>query len=132
MTNELKSKVVILANRLSSRMGRREAFTRAWQICKAGGVELSVKGVTFGNRQKALCRLANYKPSQVRAFIVPEPENAADRKAAAVWVGVQNGKGLFCMGYLPREYAPAAKSLKAAGVRVTGDELRGCRLSLAV
>jgi hypothetical protein len=95
-------------------------------------LELSVKGVTFGSRQEALRRLTRYSPGQVRAFIVPEPENKMDHKAAAVMVGVQNGKGLYCMGYLPREYAPAATSLKAAGLRVIGDEVRGCRLALAV
>jgi hypothetical protein len=130
---ELKSKAMSLGNRLSSRMDRHDAFVRAWQIVKAGGLELAVKGVSFGNRQEALRRLASYAPDQVRAFIVPEPENKADNKAARVMVGVQNGKGLYCMGYLPREYAPAAKSLKAARLRVLdGGDIRGARLALAV
>jgi hypothetical protein len=130
--NELKSKVFSLANRLSSRMDRSAAFARAWAIVKAGTVELSVRGVSFGNRQEALRRLATYSPADVRAFIVPEPENKMDSRAAAVMVGVQNGKGLYCMGYLPREYAPAAASLRAAGLRVLGDDVKGARLTLAV
>jgi len=133
MTNkEMKSKVMALGNRLSSRMGRHEAFVRAWAIVKAGGLELAVKGVSFGNRQEALRRLATYAPDQVRAFIVPEPENAVDRKAARVMVGVQNGRGLYCLGYLPADFAPAAASLKAKGLRVLDGGFRGARLALAV
>ena len=133
MTNrELKSKVMGLGNRLAGRMDRHAAFVRAWEIVKAGGLELTVKGVSFGSRQEALRRLTRYSPGQIRAFIVPEPENTMDDKAARVMVGVQNGRGLYCMGYLPREYAPAAASLKAAGLQVIGNEVRGCRLALAV
>jgi hypothetical protein len=133
MTNrELKSKVVSLGNRLAPRMGRSAAFIRAWAIVKAGGLELAVKGVSFGNRQEALRRLAQYEPAQVRAFIVPEPENKADRKAARVMVGIQGGRGLYCLGYLPAEYAPAASSLKASGLRVLDGDIRGARLALAV
>jgi len=37
MTNrEMKSKVMSLGNRLSSRMDRHDAFVRAWAIVKAG------------------------------------------------------------------------------------------------
>ena len=132
MTREIKSKVMNLGNRLAPRMGRHAAFVKAWAIVKAGGCELSVRGVTFGRRQEALRRLSRYNPADVRAFIVPEPENKADNKAAAVWVGVQNGRGLYCMGYLPAEYAPAAANLKAAGLRVLGGDVRGARLALAV
>jgi len=131
-SKEMKSKVMSLGNRLATRMGRHEAFVKAWAIVKAGGLELAVKGVSFGNRQEALKRLSGYSPDQVRAFIVPEPGNAADRKAAAVMVGVQNGRGLYCMGYLPSEYAPAAGSLKAKGLRVLDGDIRGARLALAV
>jgi guanyl-specific ribonuclease Sa len=131
-SREMKSKAMAIGNRLSGRMDRHDAFVRAWQIVKAGGLELAVKGVSFGNRQEALKRLSGYAPDQVRAFIVPEPENAADRKAARVMVGVQNGRGLYCLGYLPAEYAPAAGSLKAKGLRVLDGDVRGARLKLAV
>ncbi|MDR0473984.1 MAG: hypothetical protein LBH43_09990 [Treponema sp.] len=133
MTNrEMKSKVMSLGNRLSSRMDRHEAFVRAWAIVKAGGLELAVKGTSFANRQEALKRLAAYPPDQVRAFIVPEPENSNDRKAACVMVGVQNGRGLYCLGYLPAVYAPAAVSLKASRLRVLDGDIWGARLALAV
>ena len=133
MTNqEMKSKVMSLGNRLAVRMNRKEAFVQAWAIVKGSGLELPVKGVSFGRGQEALRRLARYNAADVWAFIVPEQGNVADNKAAAVFVGVQNGRGLFCIGYLPREYAPAAVSLKATGLRVIGDEVRGARLRLAV
>jgi hypothetical protein len=111
---ELKSKVVSLANRLSPRMDgdRSAAFIRAWQIVKAGGLELAVKGVSFGNRQEALKRLAAYSPEQVRAVLVPEPTNPVDPAAVAVMVGVNGGKGLFRLGYVPRNMAAVVSAMR--------------------
>jgi hypothetical protein len=67
----------------------------AWAIVKAGGLELAVRDVSFGNQQEALRRLAAYNPAQVKAVLVPEPENLADPSAVVVMVGVQGGRGLF-------------------------------------
>jgi hypothetical protein len=114
MTNsELKSKAMTLGNKLAPRMGgdRRAAFVEAWAIVKAGGLELAVRGVSFGNRQEALRRLAGYAPEQVRAVLVPEPSNPADPAAVAVMVGVNGGKGLYRLGYVPRNLAPVAAVL---------------------
>ena len=132
--SEMKSKVVTLANRLTSRMGgdKSAAFVKAWAIVKAGGLELAVKGVTFGKRQEALRRLTAYAPDQVRAVLVPEPTNPADPAAVAVLVGVQNGRGLYRLGYLPADFAPAAVGLKVRGLRVLDGDIRGARLALAV
>jgi len=114
MTNrEMKSKVMAIGNRLSSRMDRHEAFVKAWAIVKAGGLELAVKGVSFGNRQEALKRLAAYAPDQVRAVLVPEPTNPADPAAVAVFVGVQGGKGLFRLGYVPANLTAVVSALGA-------------------
>jgi hypothetical protein len=115
MTNfELKSKVVTLANKLAPRMGgdKSAAFARAWAICKTGGLELAVKGVLFGKRQEALKRLAAYSPEQIRAVLVPEENNPADKNAIAVLVGVNGGKGLFHLGYAPRELAPVLAAMR--------------------
>ena len=111
---ELKSKVVSLANRLTPRMDgdRAAAFIRAWQIVKAGGLELAVKGVSFGNRQEALKRLAAYSPEQVKAVLVPEPSNPVDPAAVAVMVGVNGGKGLFRLGYVPRNMAAVVSAMR--------------------
>jgi hypothetical protein len=142
MTNgELKSKVVSLGNRLSVKMRNKSAaFKKSWAICKAGGLELAVKGTSFGNRQEALKRLAVYKPEQVKAVLVPEPENPADSAAVAVMVGVQNGRGFFRLGYVPRNMAAvvSAMSAKNTALRVVsgswgcGKTTYGARLALAV
>ena len=104
-TNEIKSKIFSLANKLTKEMhgDKSAAFCKAWAIVKAGRLELTVKGVTFRNRQEALKRLATYKPEQIRAVLVPEPTNPKDPAAIAVMVGVQNGRGLFIIGYIPAD-----------------------------
>ena len=136
MTNrELKSKVMTLGNKLAPRMGdRRAAFIQAWAIVKAGGLELPVRGVSFGNRQEALRLLASYAPDKVRAFIVPEPENPVDPAAVAVMVGVQCGKGLYRLGYVPRTLVPVVTALggRLPGLRILGGDIMGARVALAV
>jgi hypothetical protein len=134
MTNqELKSKVMSLGNRLTPRMGgdRSAAFVQAWAICKAGGLELAVKGVTFSNRQEALRRLAAYDPSKIRAWIAPEPENQADPAAMAVMVMIQGGKGCYSLGYLPKDKTVFAKVLKAVSIRVLDGDIRSARIALS-
>jgi hypothetical protein len=138
MTNtELKSKVMTLGNKLAPRMGgdRRAAFVQAWAVVKAGTVELAVRGVSFGNRQEGLKRLAAYSPAQVKALLVPEPENQADPQAVAVMVGVQGGRGLYRLGYVPRTLAPVVTALRGQLPRfrlVEGENSRGAWVSLAV
>jgi hypothetical protein len=138
MTNtELKSKVMTLGNRLAPRMGgdRRAAFVEAWAIVKAGTVELAVRGVSFGRRQEAIRRLARYNPADVRAVLVPEPENTADPRAVAVMVGINGGKGLYRLGYVPRDLAPVAAVLGGQLPRlrlVEGEYSRGARVALTV
>jgi hypothetical protein len=140
--SELKSKVMTLGNRLAPRMGdRHAAFVRAWAVVKAGGLELAVRGVSFGNRQEALHRLAWYNPAQVRAVLVPEPANPVDPAAVAVMVGVQNGRGLYRLGYVPRTLAPVVAALggQLPALRVVAGSWGwankttfGARLALAV
>jgi hypothetical protein len=94
MTNsELKSKVVTLGNKLAPRMGdRRAAFVEAWAIVKAGGLELAVRGGSFGNRQEALLRLAAYNPAAVAVMVgvnggtEPPPGPGSYRLCRAVFV----------------------------------------------
>jgi hypothetical protein len=144
MTNkELKSKVFTLGNRIAPQLGGdcKAAFVQAWTIVKAGGLELAVRGVTFGNRQEALKRLAAYAPDQVRAVLVPEPTNPADPAAVAVMVGVQNGRGLYRMGYVPANMAAVVSAMgaKLPALRVvsgtwgwSGKTTFGARVALAV
>jgi hypothetical protein len=112
--SEMKSKVVTLANRLTSRMGgdKSAAFVKAWAIVKAGGLEIAVKGTSFQNRQEALRRLAAYAPDQIKTVLVPEPSNPVDPAAIAVLVGVQNGRGLFKLGYVPANLTPAVSAIR--------------------
>jgi hypothetical protein len=135
-SRKLKSKVMTLGNKLAPRMGdRKAAFVRAWAIVKAGSVELKVAGVSFGNRQEALRRLAGYAPEQVRAVLVPEPSNPADPQAVAVMVGVQGGRGLYRLGYVPRNLTAVAAVLGKQLPRlrlVEGEHSRGARLALAI
>jgi len=140
---ELKSKVMSLGNRLASRFNgdRSAAFIQAWIICKAGGLEIAVKGVSFGNRQEALKRLAKYNPARIKAVLVPEPSNENDPCAIAVMVGVQNGKGLFKLGYVPRDLCRIASVLgnQLPSARVVsgaygwyGQTIYGARVALSV
>jgi len=132
MTN-LKSKVMTLGNRLSSRMNRRDAFIQAWIIVKSGAVTFPVKGVMQGSRQEALRRLANYAPDQVRTFLMPEPENQFDKNAIAVMVMVQGGRGVYKLGYIPAtDTAKAAAVRGKASIRVLPGDINGARIQLAV
>ncbi|GHV80611.1 hypothetical protein AGMMS49944_24020 [Spirochaetia bacterium] len=133
--NELNRKAMVLGNKLAPRMGgdRKAAFVQAWIIVKAQGLEVKAAGVSFGRSPVALDRLARYAPSQVRAFIVPEPENPVDPKALRVMVGVQGGRGLFPIGYIPRQAVPVVSVLRGLpAVRVVGDDVKGLRLRFAV
>jgi hypothetical protein len=101
---------------------------------KAGGLEMAVKGVSFGSRQEALRRLAAYEPAQIRAVLVPEPSNPVDRAAVAVMVGVQNGKGLYRLGYVPANMAAVVSVMRGQfpALRVLDGDIRGARLALVV
>jgi hypothetical protein len=143
MTSELKSKIVSLANKLAPKMdgGKSAAFIKARAIVRAGGLELAVKGTSFANRQEALKRLARYSPEQIRSVLVPEPENKVDRNAVVVMVGVQNGKGLFRLGYVPANLTAVVSVIgaKLPALRVVSGTLGwannttfGARVALAV
>ena len=136
MTNkEMKSKVMSLGNRLAAKGNdRHSAFVRAWQIVKAGTLELAVKGVSFGNRQEALRRLAAYDPALIRAVLVPEPDNPADPAAVAVMVGVNGGKGLYRLGYVPKEMTRAVSAIRGQlpALRILDGDIAGARITLAV
>jgi hypothetical protein len=123
-----------LGNRFSAKMAHSDALAKAWRIVKAGSVEISVAGVTFGNRQEALKRLARYRPSQIRAFLAPEPDNPKDKNAVAVMVGIQGGKGYYRLGYVPAYQTGMAKALGRSipSIRVLPGDIYGARLRLAV
>ena len=125
VTKEIRARVFAAGNRLAVRMDRKEAFERAWAMVLSGSVELPLRGVLQGSRQEALRRLNTYDPAMVHVFIAPETENPVDSKAARVMVLVQGTRAAYTLGYLPREYAPAAASLRAASIRVLDGDIRG-------
>ena len=98
----IRSEVCSIANQLAKSMTRKEAFEAAWGMVAAGMVKTPVAGVTFGKRQEALTRLNQYDPADIRTYLVPEPDNQYDKNAIAVQVGIQNGTGLYTIGYVPR------------------------------
>ncbi|GHU93559.1 hypothetical protein FACS189479_05120 [Spirochaetia bacterium] len=136
MTSEMKSKVMVLGNKLAPKVGnRRNAFVQAWIIVKAGGLTLPVRGVTFGSRQEALRRLSNnYRPQDVRAVLVPEPSNPVDPAAVAVMVAVNGGSGLYRLGYVPAAMTAAARILggQLPCFEVVEGTSRGARITLRV
>jgi hypothetical protein len=110
--NMNKATVFQIGNRLAKTMDRRDAFVQAWQIVRRGTVSFPVRGVMVGSRQEALRRLTRYEPAQVRAFLMPEPENSADKNAIAIMCGINGGKNYYKLGYIP-----ASETAKAAAVR---------------
>jgi hypothetical protein len=133
-TAETRSRVCTIGNKLAKDMGREAAFVKAWAMVKGGAMTLPVKGVTFGNRQEALRRLAAYQPAVIRAWFAPEPENKADPGAVAVMVMIQGGRGAYRLGYLPRQETAAVKALGARLPRLSllpGD-VYGARVTVRV
>ena len=128
-----KATVFQIGNRLAKAMPRKDAFIQAWQIVKSGSVTFPVRGVMAGSRQEALRRLTQYEPSQVRAFLMPEPENKFDGHAIAVMVGVQGGKNYYKLGYIPASETAKATAIRGrVSIRVLPGDINGARLTLAV
>ena len=134
VTSAIKSKVMTLGNKLARMMDRTDAFKKALHIVLAGSLEVCVVGVTFENRQEALRRLAGYNPADVRAVIVPENDNPVDTNALAVMVGVQGGRGLYKLGYVPATQTSIVKALlgRLAAIQVLTGDIFGARLSVRV
>jgi len=136
VTSEMKSKIFSLANKLTATNGgdKSAAFIQAWAIVKAGTIEIAVNGVSFGMRQEALRRLAKYEPAQIKTVLVPEPENKHDSEAIAVKVGINGGRGIYTIGYIPRTFTAVVKAIGAnyPVLRVLTGDINGARLALAV
>jgi hypothetical protein len=126
------SKICAVANRIPRSVSRKEAFAQARRIVEAGSIELKVAGVTFGNRQTALKRLAAYDPAEIRVALTPEPENPADKNAVAVMVSV-NGGNQYRIGYVPAENTGMARAFQGnVCIQVLPGDVYGARLRLAV
>jgi len=124
-----------LGNRLAAKgQDRSAAFVYAWRIAKNGSVSFPVRGVMEGSRQEALRRLVTYDPANVRAFVMPEPENPVDKNAMAVMCMVQGGRGVYKVGYVPADSTAIAAAIRGkASIKVIGgDDFRGAQLTLAL
>ena len=66
-------------------------------------------------------------------MLIPEPSNPVDPEAVAVMVGVQGGRGLYRLGYIPREAAPVVTILRGLpSLHLVDGTTRGARLVLGV
>lgn len=100
----LKAIVTTIGNTLVARgITRPVAFKRAWCMSRTKFFTKAV-GVTVGNRQEALRRLARYGKELVRVYLVHESNNPADSNAVAVVVAVV-GKGEYKVGYIKADKA---------------------------
>lgn len=118
ITNVRKA-VTTLANKLNKIINDLSAaFIRAWQMVKAQIFLTSkIVGTTFGNRQKALARLARYNPQIVSVELTREANNQYDNNAVGVHVSV-NGSDSCQIGYLPREIAEGIAKLIDNGIKL--------------
>ena len=125
--NNAKSKVCVIANRLSKQgLNRSEAFRRAWATVKAETVETKISGVTYGNRQTALEHLTKYDSELISVELERDSANEYDSNAIKVITTVQ-GKGSYCVGFVPKTLSATFAALIDAGkaVKATFKEVRG-------
>ena len=120
--------VATMANRLK-KMGLTlsAAFKKAWSLIKGKAIESKIAGVTKGNRQKALARIAAaYRPNQVRVWLERDKANLHDNNAVAVMISVNNSKS-YKIGYIPKNLAYVISAIvdKGISLKTTFKEVRG-------
>ena len=124
--NLIRCKVMTVGNRLHSKgLTLSQALKRAWIIVKSG-VMTKVKGVTFGNAQKALDRLTAYPKEDIIISLKRDRANLYDSNAVEVYAGVKN-KGVVKIGYLPAPLAFIVSVLIDKGIEIKASygEIRG-------
>lgn len=105
MARTKNSAVMVIANHLVKEgYSRSTAMVKAWILVKLPALLVKVKGVTYGNRQRAIEHLTRYTPEDIHISLERDAGNSADRNATAVVAAVK-GKGSYVMGYLPRPLA---------------------------
>ena len=101
---QTRRKVMLIGNQLHIKgMSLSEALKRAWKIIKSG-ITTKVKGVTFGNAQKAIEHLTRYSPEDIIIDIKRDSANLYDSNAIEVYAGVKD-KGTVKIGFLPAPLA---------------------------
>lgn len=124
----IRRMVTTMANRLK-KMGLTlsAAFKKAWELVKGQTVETKVAGVTKGNRQKALHRIATkYSPEAVKVTLERDKANLYDNNAVKVVISV-NGSASYDLGYIPRNLAYVVSAVLDKGIELTAafKEVRG-------
>lgn len=127
-TKNIKRRICTIANRLK-KMGLTlsAAFKKAWVLIKGKVINTRIAGVTKGNRQKALHRIATvYRPEQVNVTLERDKANLYDNNAVNVLVSV-NGSKSYNMGCISRNLAYIVSALLDKGIRLTAafKEVRG-------
>lgn len=118
MKKAMHSKVMTIANKLVAQgYNRANAMVKAWVLVKLPLVETKVTGVTYGKRQKAIEHLSQYDADHITINLNRERNNERDANAVAVYATVE-GKGTYCMGYLPKALAAFVAPLLDAGKQV--------------
>lgn len=116
----LNSKVMTISNRLVTQgFNRANAMVKAWVLVKMPLVSTKVFGVTYEKRQKAIEHLTRYNPQDIHITLKREQNNAYDRNSIAVFATVE-GKGSYCMGYLPKALAAFVAPIMDAGKQAQG------------
>lgn len=124
----IRRMVTTMANRLK-KMGLTlsAAFKRAWELVKGQCIETKVAGVTKGNRQKALHRIATvYRPEDVTVQLVRDAANLHDNCAVRVYVSVKGSKS-YLLGFVPRNLAYVVSAILDKRIELTTafKEVRG-------
>lgn len=117
-----------MANRLK-KMGLTlsSAFKKAWELIKGNTISTKIAGVTKGNRQLALHRIATlYRSEQVKITLERDRANLFDNNAVKVLVSI-NGSDSYEIGFIPRNLAYVVSALMDKGIQLTADfkEVRG-------
>ena len=102
----IRRTVATMANRLK-KMGLTlsAAFKKAWALVNGHTVETKIAGVTKGNRQKALHRIAaKYSPADVAVKLVRDSANLYDNHAVRVDISVK-GSEMYTIGFIPHNLA---------------------------
>ncbi len=124
----IRRMVATMANRLK-KMGLTlsAAFKKAWALVKGHTVETKIAGVTKGNRQKALHRIATkYSPEDVAVKLVRDSANLYDNHAVRVDISVKDSE-MYTMGFIPRNLAYVVSAILDKGIELTAafKEVRG-------
>lgn len=117
-----------MANRLK-KMGLTlsAAFKKAWELIKGNTISTKIAGVTKGNRQLALHRIATlYRSEQIKITLERDRANLFDNNAVKVLVSI-NGSDSYEIGFIPRNLAYVVSALMDKGIQLTAafKEVRG-------